>query len=410
VSNPFAFALVVSVVFAAAAAAQEPIEPLPPSDQAVEPAQPATSDASAAKPPSTDAGPKEPRWRTGLRLSGGYESNVNLAIDEDALSDTPGQVLGSVKGRFGRKPWRLGLEAEAGANVYPQVSEFNAPVFGGSLDVERTRLPHTRFFTRHNYRRDYVRSIVRFVDAGLVPGKVLSSTYTGGLGIQQGLSPRVSLIADASYDRVSYDEDRLPAGDTIAGSAGFAWDLHETDRVDLTYRYHRTRTGDLDGQGHGAALSWSRRLTKALDAGLQAGIAREEPLGTLETVTPWSVAGRLVGTHGRHRVSTSYRHSLEQAYGFGRSLLFDTVSLDEDYALTPRLSTGLRGSYSRGRDPIGDSYRLRGWSAQGELAYRVSARSAARLVYSYVTTGDTERPDVSSHLVEFSLSYERPWR
>jgi hypothetical protein len=411
VSKLLVVALAVSAAFATVAAAQEPIEALPPPDQAVEPAQPAGSDAASFKTASGLAGPREPRWRTALRLSGGYDSNVNLASADEALSDTPGQVLGSVKGRFGREPWRLGLQAEAGANLYPKVSEFNAPVFGGNLDVERKSSPHTRLFMRHNYRRDYVRSIVRVVDAGLVPGKVLSSTYTGGLGFQQGLAPRVSMIADASYDRVSYDEDRLPAGDTLALSAGLAWDLHETERMDLTYRYHSTRTGGLDGQGHGAALAWSRRLTRALDAGIVAGIARDEPLGSLETVTPWSLAGRLAGTHRRHRVSASYRHSLEQAYGFGRSLLFDTVSLDEDYALTPRFSTGLRGSYSRGRDPIGgSSYRLRGWSALGELAYRVSPRTSARLVYSYVTTGDSDRPDVSSHLLEFSLSYDRPWR
>jgi hypothetical protein len=147
-----------------------------------------------------------------------------------------------------------------------------------------------------------------------------------------------------------------------------------------------------------------------LDAGLSAGVARERPIGTAETVTPWSVAGRLVGKQGRHRVSANYRHSLEQAYGFGRSLEFDAVSLDEDYAVTPRFSLGLRGSYSRGRDPLGASYRLTGWSAFGELAYRLSPRTSTRIVYSYVTSGDTERPDVSSHVVELSLTYDRPWQ
>lgn len=404
-------ALGVSALLSRSVAAQEPVEPLPAPDRFVEPVQASRSDSEAsAKTSPESAGPREPRWRTTLRLSGGYDSNVNLAIDEDAVSDTPGQILGSVRGRFGREPWRVGVQADAGGNIYPDLSEFNAPVFGGSLDAERTATGHTKFFLRNNYRRDYIRSIVRFVDAGLVPGKVLSSAYTGSVGLEQGLAPRVSAVADGSYDRVSYDEDQLPAGDTMAASAGLAWDLRETDRVDLRYRYHRTRTRDLDGRGHGVDLSWSHRLTRVLDSSLSAGVAREEPLGSLETVTPWSVAARLAGKQGRHRVTASYRHALEQAYGFGRSLQFDSAALDEDYALTPRLSGGLRGSYSRGTDPSGGSYRLTGWSVLGELAYRVSPRTSARLVYSYVTTGDTDRPDISSHLLEFSLSYERPWQ
>lgn len=403
--------LLLSAVLSSAAAAQEPIERLPPSDEAIEPEQPAKSDSEApAKPRAEATGPPQPRWRTGFRMSAGYDSNVNLASAEDAVSDTPGLVVASVKGRFGRQPWRLGVQADGGANIYPEISEFNAPVFGGSLDLERTTAGRSRFYLRNNYRRDYVRSIVRFVDAGLVPGKVLSSAYTGGVGVEQALAPRVSAIADASYDRVSYEDEQFPAGDTGTLGAGLAWDVAETDRVDLTYQYHRTRSGDLDGQGHVVGLSWSRRLSRTLDAGISAGVAREEPLGSGETVNPWSVAGRLAGKHGRHRVAASYRHSLEQAYGFGRSLQFDAVSLDEDYSLTRRLVGGLRGSYSRGRDPLGGSYSLTGWSALGELAYRASPRTTARLMYSFVRTADNELPDVSSHVLELSLSYDRPWQ
>jgi hypothetical protein len=403
--------LVLSAFLASTALAQEPIEPLPAPDEAIEPEQPAKSEVDApAKPGAEATGTAEPRWRTGFRLSESYDSNVNLATDEDAVSDWPALVIASLKGHFGRQPWRLGIQAEGGANIYPEVSEFNAPVFGGSLDLERTGSGPSRVYVHGNYRRDYVRSIVRLVDAGLLPGKVLSSAYTGGAGFQRGLAPRLSFIADATYDRVSYDEDRIPAGDTGAAGGGFAWDVSATDRVDLTYQYHRTRSGDLDGQGHVAGLSWSRRLSRTLDAGIAAGIAREKPLGSEETLNPWSLTGRLSGKHGRHRVAASYRHSLEQAYGFGRSLEFDAVSLDEDYSLTPRMVGGLRGSYSRGDDPLDSSYTLTGWSALGELVYRVSPRTTARLGYSFVRTGDSERPDISSHLVEFSLSWERPWQ
>jgi hypothetical protein len=362
--------------------------------------------AAPAKP--SGAATRLPRWTTSLTLSGGYDSNVDLLPAHLGREDFSGRLKASVKGHFAPKSWRVALGGDGGILIYRKLSAYNAVPFGGSLSAGGEISRRTRLATELDYRHDYNRNMASFVDAGLVANNLLTSTALATIGLSQQLVHRVSLVADASYRRVSFQDELQPEGDTLSLSARLEWKPAETDRVSMYYVRRRERSRGYAGSNNDETrISWERRLTGTLDTALFAGYGRAQLLDGPRTVTSPSAGARLDGRYGRHQVSGSYEHSLLQAYGLSRSLFFDTVSLNEGYAVTPRWSVFIKGSLSRASDPVDATYRLDGEGVNGTLALRVSPRRTMRASYSYWTRRESGGLAFGSHVLELSLLYER---
>jgi hypothetical protein len=404
--TPAAICLACAVALAAGASAQEPAKPLPPVDAPTEPQQP-TSPQSGVVAPPVEGLERTPAWSSSLGLTAGYDSNVDLLPGDEGSGDASGRLDASVKRRFSREGFRAEFEANAGALAYKELDEFNALPFGGRFEADGTGDTGTRAVAALEYRHDYLRNSASFVEAGLVRYNVLASTASASLDIAERTTNRSGFVAGASYRAISYQDDVQPAGNTLSLGGGWAWRPSENDQLSVRYLFKRERSDGYPGSNnHDVRLTWERRLTAKLQLSAFGGVGRAETLADGEVRTSPSGGLRLDGRQGRHELGANYEYSFGQAYGLGRSLLFNGIALYEGYSLTPRWSVYVRGSLSRGRDPLDPSYVLDGEGVTAFLSHRVTPRCTLRASYSYWTRRETGVADYGSNVLELKLLYQ----
>jgi len=394
-------------MFTEAAWPQEPIKSLPPPASTVEPATP----AERLTTPADDQQSGPPRWITGVRLGTGYDSNVPLAPTTQIDSgDFTGELRASALGQFAIRDWRLGVEGDGGALVHGRLNDYDTFVFRGGLSASGSVSRRTRLRTAHSYFYDYIRDFTPLSDAGLATNQVILSSYDGTVDITHDLKPRLAILADAEYARNSYSDDALPEGDTIIGKLGLAWRSRPTETLTFRYVYERPRSDDLTGWTSGGRMIYERRLSTRAAAEVSLGAGRSRPLGRSETVTPWLAGAQLNGHFGTHQLVGAFRHAIDQAYGYGRSLIFDSIWLEDHKDWTPRWRTSVRGSLGKGHEPAGADFEVAGRNLQAGVNYRATPRVSTRLTFIHQRSRDTTRGTAISNSLVLWLVYERPWR
>jgi hypothetical protein len=413
--TPLARVALTAVVFAAVASralGQQPTDPLPAPDEPVKHLPPSEPLAAAPMTVVEQKGPAS-EWSALFGIGGGYDSNVDFLPKGDPTAvdlergDFSGRLQGSLKAQFARRSWILVLQGDGSGIAYRNATGYDVFIYGGGVNTGGKISSLTRVSADLSYHRDYTRNLLRIADAALVEGRFLTNLATGSAQVSHRIKPLIGLVVGAVYERITFEND-LPGGDTLSLNAGLSWTPRERDKVNAYFVHRRTvARGDI-GNSDGIEMSWDRRLTSQMDTGVTVGLNRSDLLRRTEKgrSTFESLAGRLAGRHRRHALSAKFDHSLAQAYGLGRSLIFDVLTVDDGYSVTPRLNLALRGSFSRGHDPDID-YRLKGEGLSSILTYQLAPRTTGRFSYSFWTRRETGGRPVYAHVLELSLLYGR---
>ncbi|HEY0777644.1 MAG TPA: hypothetical protein VGD56_06730, partial [Gemmatirosa sp.] len=99
----------------------------------------------------------------------------------------------------------------------------------------------------------------------------LSRTYTAQAGATYRTTPRTTVAADASVDRIRYDASALASGTSARVQLTVAHQLTNAAGVSLTVDDQRTQTGPSILTAESATLGWDTRLLGAAQLRLRAG-------------------------------------------------------------------------------------------------------------------------------------------
>jgi len=243
----------------------------------------------------------------------------------------------------------------------------------------------------------------------------LTTTRTNDLagGLTYQLTNRTSLTLSARHTYAGFaSTPGLTNGWQFRTSASLARQLTATDSVRVSYSYRYSDFPDQpikNTDTNSLTAGWTRQVSQRFSFSADAGVSH---LHRANATSQYGFVADAALTKQLQRgsISLQYSHGFNQAYGFGRDRVSDTVGLAYARSLTRDLSATLAAIYGRSRDPFDplfgfdtQNYRLglqyllaRGWTLGGS--------------YAWLYRDQIGTPPRSTNNVNASLTHGWEWR
>ncbi len=373
------------------------------------------------------------RLRPFVTLNGIYDSGLGNTIlnEQGSIPYVSAYGIETIFGATGTRRFRqstLDLDYRGSFRHYSQNSYYDGMDNSLTLGYKRNLSAHTVFSIEENaarYQRAYSLPLGSYYNNG---SQSYDPTFSGITGNDFFDTPTTALMSTAQL--VHEKSRRLSFGisgsgfivrrraQSLIGSNGY------TARGDMAYRLTRYQTLSVQytfthfdfqsqfGQSdmHGATLSYSVRIGRALEIALEAGAFRVESL-RLDKVVFDPVIAKLLGQpyafekaynvryipQGSVRITRRVGRNTALSAGYDRTVLagngiyttsgFETAQLGYSYAGVRRMSIQAGLNYSRYSALMQNLGRYRGYSAGIGLGYQLGrglslvARADARRYY-----------------------------
>jgi hypothetical protein len=272
---------------------------------------------------------KSPReWTFSLEGDHGRDSNLRFQTPDDSgdvVTHLSGRLVGALQGQRGR----FALSVGGGATEFRQMTRFNTFTYELGLEAKREL---TLRWTAHLFGQ--ARSVLSSL---AVPSEVsqpllplsLSRSQTAGAGTAYRFSTRTTGTVEASYTRVTFDSPLLIGGWTTGGNASLDHLYSPGQSVGAVYGFEENSTFGVRVGVHTLFGRW-QPTAGFLGARFLAGAMRIDPLDGIPARVKPAGSAALFSRLAAGVLALQYRRSAEQAFGLGRMLLSDHVSMAYD--------------------------------------------------------------------------------
>jgi hypothetical protein len=364
-----------------------------------------TSRPAAPQAASVEPGPRS-TWRFQLYADGTWYENAYFlgpTASETAWSTNGRATLGYER-RF--RTGTFSLAGYGGGIYYPDVDEFNQPIYGGTFGLAWTPSRRTVLKLGQDYNRSNTRQFGTLDVEGL-PLPTSGVEYaTSTLGYEQRLSRRWQLAVDGTFEARRYEDEGLADGDQVLADVRLGPQVGRQGLLYLGYGYVSAWFDTGTFRAHQVLIGGHKKTEKGVGFELAGGVAYVESAGE------YYPAGRagLTAVGRRARLALLYNRDFGQAYGYGRQMVSDIASATFTWTPTRRLSfdAGYNAGYRR--DPLDDAFTIRSGVASGGFTWDVGGGVDFGARYSWERNETEGFPAVEGGRAMATLSYEVVWR
>ena len=246
-------------------------------------------------------------------------------------------------------------------------------------------------------------------DAGLV--------YPNAETLSHGLSSSLTYLLSRATDvhvavasqSVGFDSSILTGGSNASGTFGLGRRVTPLQTLAVNYQYERTFTDVGAAVIQGVSATWHLTKQRASFSATGGAQAYTQPGQDRYSFTPASSLGWTLQLNSTHSLGLSYSNSAEQAFGFNRTAITQTVA--GTYGLSyRRMTISFAGNYSRSTSQSSIDAVLIGEVGSASIQYRIRPNLGLAMDSSVYSTELTSTNSVSSYRTGISLSYDIHFR
>jgi Putative beta-barrel porin 2 len=331
---------------------------------------PAAAQAPAASPSPLARGRDAFELNLGLQAS--YDDNVLRTVPAGG-----GQYIGDATAGLGyRHQWKrswLSLGGQAGAQRYSRIDGLSRIDYAGRGLLALTLSRRTKVTFGQGYTSSYTRDIPELAASGLGLPLVVANRVESTLRLERPLMPRWQLEADAKYERLDFPSRLLAGGAELAVAPTLNRRRGRHGWITLGYSFEQGWSEGQSDRVHGVLAGLRRNPPRGLgylvlagDAYLERG-GRNTPIGTAE----------LSITRRQGTLVARYDRRVRHAFGLGRQVVTDLLSLNVSRGLSRRLTVAASGTIGVSNDPREPAFRHRSDTYRGLLQWAVSRAVSA---------------------------------
>ena len=246
-------------------------------------------------------------------------------------------------------------------------------------------------------------------DAGLV----YPNTETLSHGLSTSLTYLLSRATDVhvavASQSVGFDSSILTGGSNASGTFGLGRRVTPLQTLAVNYQYERTFTDVGAAVIQGVSATWHLTKQRASFNATGGAQAYTQPGQDSYSFTPASSLGWTLQLNSTHSLGLSYSNTAEQAFGFNRTAITQTVA--GTYGLSyRRMTISFAGNYSRSTSQSSIDAVLVGEVGSASVQYRIASRLSLVMDSSVYSTRQIRSPAASGYRAGVSLSYTKNFR
>lgn len=343
-------------------------------------------------------------WHFGLSATGDWYENAYFTSLADTQWSTTGQATLSHERRF--RTGTFSLSGFGGAIYYPQVNDFNQPIYGGSLGLTWSTSQRTKL----NLGQSFQRTSTRYLNPVAVEGLPLPTTSvdnaTSTLGLVHHLSSRWQLGLDGSFIYYHYDNAQLVGGQELTAQAQLSHHVGPNGSFYAGYGFTSSWIQGRTQRAHEALLGGRKRPERGVGFELAGGAGYVESTGAFY---PSGRAG--LSATGRHSsLELLYYRDFGQAFGYGRQMIGDIASATLGWTPARRLSFNAGYNFGYRRDPADESYTVVSSIASAGFNWTLGGGVGFAARYGWERNETKGQPVIEGGRASATLSYGVDWR
>jgi hypothetical protein len=301
------------------------------------------AETGVAQTPITS--PRE--WTINLSAYQSHESNLRFQVPDDS-GDVVTGFTGKLTEDFVSERGRIGISVGGSSTLFQRETGFNTFTYNVGLEAKRDLTQRWK-----GYLSGQAQTILSSqaqaptVAQPLLPLS-LSRNQSAGAGTSYRFSPRTTGEVDGSYTRVTFDSPLLIPGWTAGGKTSIDHLYSPTSSVGLLYGFEENSTFRVRVGVHTLFTVWRSGLGP-IGTRLFAGAMRLDPIDGLPARVKPAGSADLFASVAGGVLDLTYGRSAAQAFGLGRMLVSDRVSVSYDRTsfLGNSIHMGVDRSWSR---------------------------------------------------------------
>jgi hypothetical protein len=286
-------------------------------------------------------------WTLNVSAYQSRESNLRFQVPDDS-GDVVTGYTGKLTGALVSERGRIGISIGGGSTLFQRETGFNTFTYDVGIEAKRDLTQRWK-----GYLTAQARTILsseaqaQNVAQPLLPLS-LSRDQTASAGTSYRFSPRTTGLVDGSYTRVTFDSPLLIGGWTAGGKTSIEHLYSPTSSVGLLYGLEENSTFGVRVGVHTLFAEW-RSGFGPIGTRVFAGAMRIDPIDGLPARVKPAGSAELFSSLTGGVLDLTYGRSAAQAFGLGRMLVSDRVSLSYDRAsfLGNSIHMGVDRSWSR---------------------------------------------------------------
>lgn len=292
-------------------------------------------------------------WAINASAEQSHESNLRFQTPDDS-GDVVTHFTGKLTGALLSERGRIGISIGGGSTLFRQMTNFNTFTYDVGLEAKRDLTQRWKGFVV-GQARTILSSQAQALNVAqpLLPLS-LSREQTAGAGTSYRFSTRTSGTVEGGYTRITFDSPGLIGGWATGAKASTEHLYSPTSSVGLLYGFDENSTFGVRVGVHTLLTQWTTSLGP-LGTRLFAGAMRIDPLDGLPARVQPAGSAELFSKLAGGVLDLRYGRAVAQAFGLGRMLLSDRVSISYDQASFLGSSIHMAVDRSWSRNPTDQS-------------------------------------------------------
>jgi hypothetical protein len=281
--------------------------------------------------------------------------------------------------------------------------------YSGSLLWNRRLSSRTKIYVQDELVSAFSQTTPFLASGGLYFPYTQTLTNRALVGLERQFTPRDLLSGELRHDWVNFTSSTLTGGQQLNASLSYRRVLGAQQSVGLSYAHLWSDVREGVTVTDSLHATWTRNfsLRTNVAASLGASYFRSAALAGQLRAT-----GSLTANHQREKTAfqLQYSRSIDQAWGFGRMRIADTVKVALSRPIGRRFDGRVTGGYGRSRDPGDPLFAYDVLFADAGLSFRPVPALTLAASYGIARLVLVTSPERITHAVDLSIAYAWRWR